>query len=342
MQHSSNALTSRLPLTNGKPALLEEHPASISLAQSVARLQGLEAGLLYPSTLHLFWDLFQSLGRRPVAVFIDREAYPIAGWGAKWLNGQRIPVMTFSHGDHRGLKGRIKASGRMPVIITDGWCTHCESVMPIRQYLEILSPHKGLLVMDDTQALGILGQGPTPDLPYGRGGGGTLRWLGLQAENVIIGSSLAKGFGTPLAVLAGSHPRIAKVKKDSLTRQHCSPPDHASVMAGHRALLINQKYGHRCRERLLSNVQFFRSKLGPYGILDSNTTFPLQKLGGMPGPLAQQLQLELDKAGIRIFLVAGAREQVHPAFLIRADHRFEDLAHACRITSRHLNCLNHY
>ena len=40
--------------------------------------------------------------------------------------------------------------------------------------------------------------------PYGNGGGGALRWHGVSGPHIIVGSSLAKGFGAPLAVLAGS------------------------------------------------------------------------------------------------------------------------------------------
>lgn len=59
-------------------------------------------------------------------------------------------------------------------------------------------------MLDDTQALGILGCYPRPDAPYGEGGGGSLRHFGIQSPEILSGNSLVKGFGVPVAVLAGT------------------------------------------------------------------------------------------------------------------------------------------
>ena len=81
-----------------------------------------------------------------------------------------------------------------------------------------------LLVADDTQALGILGHSPDARMPYGHGGGGSLRWSGIGGPEALVFASLAKGFGVPIAVLAGSRARIREFEEKSLTRVHCSPP----------------------------------------------------------------------------------------------------------------------
>jgi 8-amino-7-oxononanoate synthase len=58
MKHSTGSLPSWRNLTTGAPAALQEHPLAGQTAKAVARLQGMEEGLFYPSTLHLFFDLF--------------------------------------------------------------------------------------------------------------------------------------------------------------------------------------------------------------------------------------------------------------------------------------------
>ena len=57
--HPSASLAPWRALTLGRPAALEEPPGGRGLARDLALLMGGEAGLLYPSTLHLFRDLFQ-------------------------------------------------------------------------------------------------------------------------------------------------------------------------------------------------------------------------------------------------------------------------------------------
>ena len=72
------------------------------------------------------------------------------------------------------------------------------------------SGDSGLLVIDDTQALGIFGKRTKGESPYGSGGGGSLRWHALQTPRIVAVSSLAKAFGAPVAVVAGSA-RLTKV-----------------------------------------------------------------------------------------------------------------------------------
>jgi len=82
-------------------------------------------------------------------------------------------------------------------------------------------------VIDDTQALGILGAWPGPGAPYGRGGAGSPAWCGVAGDDLARVCSLAKGFGAPLAVLAGSARVVARFEAEAATPVHCSPPSAA-------------------------------------------------------------------------------------------------------------------
>ena len=53
---------------------------------------------------------------------------------------------------------------------------------------------------------------------------------------MIVGSSLAKGFGTPMPLLAGSASVIRRFEEHSETRIHCSPPSLAALHAAEHAL----------------------------------------------------------------------------------------------------------
>lgn len=61
MHHPSQLLQSWQQLTLGVPAALAEPPGAEEVAGKLAQLQGSEQGVLLPSTLHLFWDLFGML-----------------------------------------------------------------------------------------------------------------------------------------------------------------------------------------------------------------------------------------------------------------------------------------
>src|SRR5205814_1304497 len=88
-----------------------------------------------------------------------------------------------------------KNTAGQPVVVADGYCPSCGTAAPISEYLDCVKPFDGLVVLDDTQALGIFGHSAKGDRPYGRSGGGSLQHQGVRNGRVVLVSSLAKGFG---------------------------------------------------------------------------------------------------------------------------------------------------
>ena len=85
IKHSSEELRVWQHLTSGVPSALFEPQQSKELAYQIARLQGNEHGLLAPSTLHLYHDLYSLLSKQPVTVFIDEKVYPVSKYGIEKL-----------------------------------------------------------------------------------------------------------------------------------------------------------------------------------------------------------------------------------------------------------------
>ena len=71
IDHSHANLKPWSQLTTGKPAALYEPKAYRRVAKRIAQMQGMEAGAIAQSTLHLFWDLFGTLGRENFVAFVD-------------------------------------------------------------------------------------------------------------------------------------------------------------------------------------------------------------------------------------------------------------------------------
>src|SRR6202044_154039 len=145
-------------------------------------------------------------------------------------------------------------------------------------YLAGVALRRGYVVLDDTQALGIWGQHPRPHQPYGEGGGGALRYPGIRSPRIVIGSSLAKSFGVPVAVLSGNASFIQQVKQGSKTRVHASPPSLAALSATERALAINSSRGDARRRRLATLVTDFRAQMKEIPLGLPPTLFPAQAL----------------------------------------------------------------
>jgi len=304
LRHASTDLRPWSHLTVGKPAALWAPPASRTVAEQLAALVGCERASLGPSTLHLFWDLFASPEMSPGAIFVDAATYPIARWGTERAALRGIPVRTFPHHDVGGLIRRLRRSGpalRRPIVVADGLCPGCGGAAPVRELLGVVRRFGGTLVLDDTQALGIAGQHASAEMPYGVGGGGSLCRAGAGMPDVVLVSSLAKGFGAPLAVLAGTRRVVGGFETTSQTRVHCSPPSMASLAAAERALAINGRSGDHLRRRLLSLVLRFRHGIAQVGA-GTRDLFPVQTLDPIPGLDPFALSQELFGRGIRTVL----------------------------------------
>jgi 8-amino-7-oxononanoate synthase len=221
------------------------------------------------------------------------------------------------------------------VVLADGFCPGCGEAAPARAYLFAVRRFGGLLVLDDTQALGILGASPAPAQPYGRGGGGSLRWHGLRAADVLIAGSLAKAFGAPLAALAGPRALVRRFDDGSETRVHCSPPSSAALAAAAHALDVNQLHGDALRLRLARLVRRFRCTLHGAGIATVGGGFPVQTLALPPAVDVPAVHERLLKAGVRAVLHrARGRGQTQLSFLVTAAHRAEEVDAAASAVAR--------
>ncbi len=316
-------------LTTGTPAALADPPGAAEVAARLARLQGCEAGALGTSSLHVFWDVFGWLGRDGAAIYVDAGAYPIARWATLQAAVRGVPVRHFPHRNVDALRRLIEADPRRrPIVLADGVCVCCGASTPLREYVAAIRPRDGMLVVDDTQALGLLGEAPSRAAPYGHGGGGSLRRLGLHGPSILIVASLAKALGVPVTCLSGSADMVARFKVASQTRVHCSPPSAAHIHAARHALDLNEEQGEMARHRLAARVALFRRRLTDGGLRTTGGLFPVQSLPPLPTTTAQEVHRRLLAAGVRTLLRGGEGDSAHVTWVLTARHRREAIEQA--------------
>ncbi|MFD3003159.1 aminotransferase class I/II-fold pyridoxal phosphate-dependent enzyme [Pontibacter toksunensis] len=292
-------------------------------------MQGLERGVLAPSSLHLFWDVMGKLGKDAL-VLADDKVYQVARWGLERAACHGASVLFFEHHNPKSLEQQLKrqctSHCRMVFVLTDGWCPHCGKAAPLPQYLALARKHNGFLLIDDTQALGVLGKSPTRRMPYGEGGGGLLQWFGLRGQDIITICSLAKGFGVPVSVMSGSASWINQFVRQSETRVHSSPVSVAHVHAALHALSVNRKHGQVLRQKLLQNVRRFRKSVSRLGFSARGSFFPVQTLRHSLDIPPQVLYQKLSEMGIKALLLES-HESIEPrvSFCLSASHTTDQL-----------------
>lgn len=343
MGHSHGDLSPWEWLTYGKPAALAEPANSLEVAHHFARLMGCEAGVFGASTLHLFWDLFGMM--EDVVIFVDDGVYPIMEWGISRAKGRRVPVVRFKHRDPDSLAMMLKrygVSSKKPVVVCDGFCPGCGRAVPIRDYLALVEKYQGWLLIDDTQALGIFGYEPRRNNPYGEMGGGSLRWNDIGGcDNVLLVSSLAKGFGVPIALLAGSARALRSYHKKSEVAVFCSPPSAATVNAAAHAFMLNKNEGAQRRFKLRCLVASFRRQLRALGLTTLSSCFPVQTLAPREGFPLDFLYGQLKSKGVCSVLHGphiGGRSRL--SFILTSAHQDCHINHAVKILERTLHAMH--
>lgn len=344
LRHGSDTLIPWRQITTGRPAALQPNSIAEQVSAELAALQGCEAALLAPSTLHLFWDLFELLarGERRLAILVDAALYPIARWGIERVAAQGVAVTEFRSHDssdlERSLAQRLPPGAR-PVVVSDGLRPGHWRPAPLADYLRLVRAHDGYLIIDDTQALGVLGAEPMDRWSFGTGGGGSLRWHGIDGADVIVVSSLAKGFGVPLAALSAGAEILSRFKRDSDTRVHCSPASNPALHAAAHALVVNRQQGERRRQRLSRLVQRFRQGLTDYGLAATGGPFPVQTLASIGGASAVALQRRLWARGVRTVLHRGSTDLApRVSWLLTARHRWREIKQAVDILAQVAPC----
>lgn len=323
-RHPSHSLPSWSKFATGVPAALASPPCSVQVADKLARLQTCDRGVLGASTLHLFWDLFGMFTRARVKIYFDAGLYPIARWGVERAAARGAPIREFAHYDPEVFRNSLRRDAQThlrPVLVTDGFCPDCGKPAPLSDYLESLRARGGRLIVDDTQALGIFGDSPSPDAQYGRGGGGMLPHLQVSGPDVMMISSLAKAFGAPMAVLSGSRSAVQAFEAKSETRIHCSPPSVPAIRAADHALNLNRKYGDALRLRLAGLVKYFRHTAESAGLRFTGGMFPVQTLAPASTAEAQRLHERLLHRGVRTVLRRSLNGRgARLSFVITARH----------------------
>jgi 8-amino-7-oxononanoate synthase len=333
-----------LVLSTGRPATLGEAGRARQVAQQVARRQGLAAGVLAPSTLHLFHDIFRLMPANGV-LLLERHLYPVGQWGSQQARLRGLPVVRFEGlANLKKFLDTYRQQGRTPWLVADG-CHPGRGPAPLAQYCAALAACPGaVLLLDDTQAFGVLGAQPTAAQPLGQGGGGSLAWHGLRdaatGPELLTITSLAKGLGVPVAVLAGRASRLRQFERHSETRVHTSPVSAWHVWAAAQALRLDARQGEAARLRLGQRIGQFRAALGHLGLQPSGGWFPVQKLVPARATAALGLHQQLRQAGINALLLAGEHQPGVPeiAFCLRADHAPAAIAQVASVLGRLVHC----
>jgi len=304
------------------------------VADHLAGLAGAERATLSRSTLHAFADCLDVLAASDAGLVVDARVYPVAHWATQRAAAVGVPVLRVGHQDvpaTRSAVRRLADRGRRPVVLADGLCGGCGRRYPVAEVGAALRGCGGTLLLDDTQALGILGDRPGRAAPYGTGGGGTVRHVGGGHDGVVTVSSLAKAFGVPVACVLGPAGTIAVIARTG-SAVHSSPPSAADVAAAAQALACNAAVGDELRAALAGRVAALRAEAAARGLALTGGLFPVQNTPPIHPSAGRTMLDRLADDGVTAVLrtACGGRGST-VSLVITVDHRHSEILRAARL-----------
>jgi 8-amino-7-oxononanoate synthase len=322
-------------LSLGTPRVLAHDPVTEKLESAIARFTGQPAALLFPSTTHAALDLLPLLSGSSGAIFFDARTYPTSMEGVRKAQAKGTPACCFSHSNPAVLEAALRRARDAPkkVVVCDGIYPEGGDAAPLMEFASLAARASAVLYVDDSHGLGVFGEGPqTPATPYGRGGGGLVRSLGLPLGRVVVTGTLGKALGVPVAFVAGPSPFVEQAQRVSGTLVHSSPPSIPSMAAALEALRVNETEGDRRRLRLANLVRRFQDGLRSQHIeVRSNRLFPIQTVPFRSPGEAQEVGKFLRRMGVWPLLQLGPSDYPRGGilrFFVTASHTCADIDRA--------------
>lgn len=308
-------------LASGKPSVLEEPPGTRRITEAWAASHDVEDAVLARSAFHGLLDAIEATAGNGSTLLVDGDSYEVARWAvAAACAGSRarkeVRVVTYRHLDADDAALRSRAVRGPVVVVTDGLCGSCLRPAPLGRLCSLARRTGGRVVVDDTLAAGVLGTRTAGSGPLGLGGGGTAAWLGAAGRELVVVSSLAKGYGVPLAVVTGPRVVVDRVRRTGSARTYASGPSAADLAA--LLALPRRDELERRRRRLSELVDRTRRRVRRVGLAPLGIPFPMVHMVGGGRPL--ELRDVLARRGVRVLVTAGrCRTEAALTLCLRSD-----------------------
>jgi len=186
----------------------------------------------------------------------------------------------FDHNDPTDLERRLglHRERSRKIIAVDGVYSMSGAYPPLPEFVRLARKHGARVYVDDAHGLGVIGENPTPDNPYGDRGNGVVRYFGLRHdEDIVYVGGMSKAFSSMVAFVTcadEAERRRLSMASTSIFSGPCPTGSLASALAG---LRISQDYeGAAIRRRVLDLTRRLVAGARAAGFaVDNNGLFPL-------------------------------------------------------------------
>jgi len=224
------------------------------LEQALADLMQAPSVLVFPAVTLLHAGVIPVLAGYDGVIFKDISAHRSIYEACQIAQMNGASVLDFKHNDVTDLEEKL---AQFPVkctkiIAIDGVYSMSGNYPPLPDFARLAKTYNALVYMDDAHGIGIVGENPTPEMPYGYKGNGIVNHFGLDYEQdrMIYVAGLSKSYSSFGAFITCTDEAIKNKFKTASTFIFSGPSPVASLASAIAGLKLNQIEGEQWRQQV--------------------------------------------------------------------------------------------
>ena len=291
------------------------------LEEKISAFLQTEDTILYSSCFDANTGLFETLTGEDDGIISDALNHASIIDGVRLSKAQRF---RYRNNDLADLESQLQAAAhtRLKIICTDGVFSMDGTIANLAGISQLAQQYGALLMVDDSHAVGVLGEG----------GRGSIEHCGVLGKVDLITGTLGKALGGASGgYTSGPGEIIAWLRQRSRPYLFSNSLAPAIVGASLAAFELLEQQGTKLRERLRTNAEFFRGAMSQRGFTLIAGTHPIVPVMVGEARLAKEMAEALLAEGV---YVVGFSYPVVPKGLARirtqlsAAHTREELSFA--------------
>jgi 8-amino-7-oxononanoate synthase len=215
------------------------------------------------------------------AVLIDSQAHKTIYEGAAIARGAGASLHRVRANDPEHLSDVLRSlpTNVSRIFCLDGVNSMTGNAPDLPLYARICRENDALLYIDDAHGFGVIGESPTPDMPYGFRGNSIVRYFGESYDNVILVAGFSKAYSSLAAFLALPTSLKNHLKVTASPYLYSGPSPTASLATVLAGFKVNDAEGDEIRQSLRLKTKRVLDHIEKLGLRTLNTSgYPVIEL----------------------------------------------------------------
>ena len=230
------------------PAIYEE------LEQSLAALVEAPSVLVFPAVTLLHAGVLPVLAGEDGVIFKDIFAHRSIFEGCQLAQAGGAELVEFRHNNVGDLEEKLKCCPleRTKIIAIDGVYSMSGAYPPLPEYARLARTYNAYIYLDDAHGIGLVGENPTSDMPYGAKGNGMVKHFGLdyRKDRMIYVAGLSKSFSSFGAFVTCTDELMKNRFRSASTFIFSGPSPVASLASALAGIQLNALEGEVWRKQV--------------------------------------------------------------------------------------------